>query len=111
MSSNVELTQISYELPLCATKEELYNCLHHLTDEDYNGNNGEEYYMTFVTSKGTKRMSRLEGAMTHYDEYDSITEFIEFVIGDCYFDPYYKDFSLFTTEVYGSLVIVLSYIQ
>lgn len=107
-----ELTQISYELSLNATEKEIYDCLHKLTDEDYNGNNGEDYYITFHTSTGIKRMARLEGAMTHLKEYNNLAEFIDYVVGDCYaLDPHYRDFSLFTTTVYDTLVIVLSYIS
>lgn len=107
----MELTQKKYELSLRANEKEIYDCLHELTDEDYNGNNGEEYYMTFHTSTGSKRIARLDEAMTHLNEYDELTEFIEFVIGDCYFDPYYEDFNLKITVVYDTIVIVLAYIN
>lgn len=106
-----ELAQIKYELPLSANNKEIYDCLHRLTDNDYNGNNGEEYHMTFTSSTGSKRMARLEEAMTHLGEYDELTEFIDYVIGDCYFDPYYKDFLLTTTVIYDTIVIVLSYVN
>lgn len=106
------MVQLHYELSLNANEKEIYDCLHKLTDDDYNGDNGEEYYMTFHTATGSKRMARLEEAMTHLKEYDNLDEFIDYVIGDCYaLDTYYKDFSLFTTVVYDTLVIVLSYVS
>lgn len=111
MSTTKKLIQKHYELNINATDVEIYNCLHYLTDEDFNGNNGSDYYMTFETPTGTKSMSRLEGAMMNLNEYNELGEFIEYVLADNYaLDPYYADYQVFTTVVYDTLVIVLSFI-
>ena len=108
MGRALSLEQKSYTLKLNSTNEEIYNCLHFLTDEDFNGNNGTEYFTIMETPEGDKKISHLDASMMFIGGFTNLSEFIEDVIKKNYSDDYYSDYKLSIVTVYDSLVIVLS---
>ena len=106
----MELVQLTRELNINATKEEVYDCLHYLTDDDYNGTNGIANYVEITLKTGyVKYISKLEKKMLSFKDDTNLKEFIKEVMEDDFGenDDYYA-YELSMTEVYGTLVITVS---
>lgn len=96
--SSLTLNHKTRKIYAYATKEEMHKFLANLTDEDFNGNNGEDYFIEIETSDGPKLVSVLESCMRNYDVEKSIKEkmnFISSVIEANYSsDSYYRDYDI-----------------
>lgn len=100
--ANLKVELISKEL----TKEELRVHLAKLTDEDFNGNNGEDYHIEV----NGELMSRLDSFMCNYKPNCDLSTFINDVLTDNYSDGYYNDYKINMIELENNLVVSLSYI-
>lgn len=98
-----------------ATKQEMHDFLSKLTDEDFNGNNGEDYFIEIETSTGPKLISRLESCMRNYDVEKSIKEkmnFISSVIEANYSsDSYYKDYDISIDNINDHIVVSIAILE
>lgn len=101
--SNYNLVVKNCELSLGATKEEVYDCLFKLVDEDYNGEN--HMYMHSFTH-GV--YSTLEMKIDDFDECKSIVKFIEDILNECYSKKKYKDYKITTNVLYDTIFVVVS---
>lgn len=92
-----------------ATKEDVENFLKKITDEDFNGKNGDDYY---IEVNGTE-MSKLNAHMLNFkagcDDWE-LVEFIEKVLKNNYSDGYYVDSKIEVFQVENSIVACVSYI-
>lgn len=86
-----------------AKMEDVFNLLKSLTDEDFNGNNGEDY---FVDGK-----SELEGCMKKYGELD-IQSLIEYTL-DCNYNNggCYEDYNIAIDNVGDILIVTIAVIE
>ena len=93
------------EISKFATKEEVKNLLSKMTDEDFNGNNGEDYFIEVDVNGELKSMSYLDSWMTKYEAYDSLKKFIYDVLNSNYSDSYYADSDIEIREVQDTLIV------
>lgn len=91
-----------------ANKEEVQKLLSKMTDEDFNGNNGEEYFIDFEINGKVKNMSNLDFWMTKFDSYKTLKEFIFDVLESNYSDAYYTNYDVKIEEVQDTLVVACS---
>lgn len=96
--------------------DKLKDILHDLTDEDFNGNNGEDYFIP-VTENGNEVLkSRLDAswdlALEKYSK-DDFTNILNYVITDAYtYDTgYYRDYSLDVIETNDTIFVTVSYMS
>ena len=93
-------------------KEYLKGVLHHLTDDDFNGNNGQEYFQE--DNNGNLR-SRLDISFEKNWNDASVTptQLIERVLSNNYNDNCYSQFSVNTTVIGDckQIVISLAYVE
>lgn len=101
--SNYNLVVKDCEISLGSTKEEVYNCLFNLVDEDYNGENG--VYMHSFTH-GV--YSTLEMKINEFDKCINIVKFIEDILNECYSKDRYKDYKIVTNVLYDTVYVVVS---
>lgn len=107
--SNYELIVKDCEFSLGATKEEVYEGLFNLVDEDYNGANGK-YMHSFVHGV----YSSLEMEIDGFDNCINIVKFIEDILHDCYLDKKfnkYKNYKIITNVLYDTVFVVVSAIK
>lgn len=103
---NNKITSLLKILPKDAEVSKIKEILSQLTDDEFNGNNGEEYYITFES----KLMSKLDFYMKMYSKEIDLSDFVRRVCEDNYSDCCYQDFKVKIVEVENSLIISLSYI-
>ena len=84
-----------------AGANDVKNLLARLTDEDFNGNNGEDYY---IRDDGCF-MSKLDHWMRRFDEYKTLEAFIRDVLVDNYSDPYYYDYDIKIKDMGNTLAV------
>lgn len=84
-----------------AGANDVKNLLARLTDEDFNGNNGEDYY---IRDDGYF-MSKLDHWMRRLDEYKTLEAFIRDVLVDNYSDPYYYDYDIKIKDMGNTLAV------
>lgn len=77
--SNLTLNHKTGKVYAYATKEEMHKFLASLTDEDFNGNNGEDYFEEVETPTGPKLMSALDKCMKDYNVEKSIQDKKKFI--------------------------------
>lgn len=117
--SNLTLNHKTGQIYGYATKKELYEFLANLTDEDFNGNNGEDYFIEIETSTGPKLVSKLEACFENYDEeYDEENEvlykknFIFSVINSNYSsDNYYKDYDIVVDSILDIITVSVAILE
>lgn len=94
-------------LSIEAAKEEVEELLKEMTDNNYNGNNGESYY----TEVNGVKMSRLNKDMlnfnTRHDEVE-LANFIENVLRNNYANHYYADAKIEVSRIGGNIVACVS---
>jgi hypothetical protein len=85
------------------TDTEIINKLKTITDDDFNGNNGDKYLYPFFRNK---YKSNLEGLYhTNKKNIQSKDDLINFILENCYSDSYYKEHSIEIIEQNESLFI------
>lgn len=92
------------------TKEEVENFLKKMTDDDFNGKNGESYY----TEVDGIKMSKLSAYMIDFkencDDWE-LVDFVEEVLKFNYSDGYYVNSKIKVFQVENSIVACVSYID
>lgn len=88
------------------TDDDFFNVLKDLTDEDYNGNNGKEYYTTMNTEFGDISVSRLEKDFTRCRvQKKNRLETVQDILDSNYSDSYYREPSVEVSE-HGDLIFI-----
>lgn len=104
----------SYELSLNATNDEIKKCLHYLTDDDFNGTNGSDYFVEVeVDDDDTEFMSMLDSYMLRIDDFSELDDFIFHVLKSCYYEDSddYEEYNIYIKTIYDTLVIVVAYVR
>lgn len=96
--------------------DQLKMILHILCDEDFNGSNGEDYFIP-ATENGVKVLkSRLdvswEAALKKYPK-DNFAAIIEYVLNDAYsYDTeYYRGYSVNVIDTTDKIFVIVSYMS
>lgn len=104
------------------TLEEFKSTLRELCDEDYNGNNGEDYFTTVTDSNGVNfKISHFDYAWgkaicdIDSDDIDmsKLANIAKSILIDNYDDGgyYYSDYSVDVFDTIDSIIIVVSYMS
>lgn len=80
--------------------EDLIEALKKITDDDYNGNNGPEYY-TY-----DENLSDLAAKVNKLYDHKNTYEIIDYVIRDNYQNPYYTDYKFHIEDMIGDDYLV-----
>lgn len=91
-----------------ATKDEVRMLLAKMTDEDFNGNNGKDYYVEEIIDGKVQLMSSLDSCMMKFEEYDNIEDFIEYVLDCNYSESYYTNYDVVIKNIADTLVVSLA---
>lgn len=91
----------------CSDLKSLRNLLHDMTDEDYNGNNGKDYFMK--DGKGNLR-SELDIVFEKCLNKSMTTkQTIEYILKDNYNNGYYEAYSIKTIVIDNIIIVSLAY--
>lgn len=93
------------EISKYATREEVKNLLSKMTDEDFNGNNGEDYFVEVNIDGKLQNMSNLDYWMTKFESYENLKDFIYDVLESNYSDLYYTNHDIEIKEIHDTLVL------
>lgn len=96
--------------------EKIREILIDLCDEDYNGHNGEDYYIDVVDSNGnTKSVSKLDHALDYAaskpNKFNTFASIIKYVLVDNYGDRPYSNSNVFVVDIKECIVVLISYID
>jgi hypothetical protein len=103
---------LGHRFRIIKPNEDIREALADLTDEDFNGNNGEDYYSVIETEIGNMSISRLDYSFTKAKNEmidPSKVDLIRRVLEDNYADAYYKDESIEIHEVDKSIFVSIAY--
>ena len=91
-----------------ASKEDVKKFLINLTDEDFNGNNGEDYFTEAIIDGKTQLISRLDNCMLDINNYNNLEDFIAYVLKCNYEDGYYTEYSYEIKTLDDNIVVALA---
>lgn len=105
------LNMKSYELSLNADNHEIKKCLHYLTDDNFNGDNGSDCYVEIEIDDEVQLVSMLDNYMLRIDDFTELDEFIFHVLKSCYCEDSdeYEEYSIYIKAIYDTLIIVIAY--
>lgn len=103
----------SYELPLNASDDEIEKCLHYLTDNDFNGSNGSDYFVEVEIDGDFEFVSMLYSYMLRIDDFAKLDDFIFHVLKSCYYEDSdeYEEYNIYIKTIYDTLVIFVAYTE
>lgn len=98
------------------TLEKLKKIIHTMTDEDFNGNNGEDYFISVKENGKEISKSRLDYAWDYALELKAKEDFVgilDYVLTEAYtYDSYYyQDYSLEIIETPDKIFVIISYMS
>lgn len=91
-----------------ASKEEVKSFLSALTDEDFNGNNGCDYFIEKNINNKTILLSELDSHMLDFESKTNLNDFINTVLNDNYSNSYYCDFKCETIEMNDFIIVAFA---
>jgi hypothetical protein len=93
-------------------KDDVKSFLEGITDEDYNGHNGPDYFTKLHTEFGDMLISRLEKAFFKCKvEGASEEQTIRDILEDNYSDPYYRDSSVKVEKYQDCIFVSIAYTE
>ena len=94
------------ELDIEISRDELIKKLSEITDEDFNGNNGEEYYID-GKSELEYDLDNLYDRGYNTNNIHDLTQVVEYIIISCYGNEcYYKDLEYKTINIDNEKIII-----
>lgn len=98
--------------------ENIKNIIVELTDEDFNGNNGEDYFTTIEVDGELISMSHLDASWldmtegtTEEEIINNACSIIETIVSENYADGYYSGSIVRAIETIDSIVCIVAYMH